>query len=114
MKLISSILCANPELRATVPAIMADEWLNQSVDMSRYKWEEVVRDTEFHANNAGDIFRTDESKLVVNNKQNNNYNNNEQPRATRLEKINNFNETNDENTHFNSKLNQIALMSKSF
>ena len=59
MALLFSVLCANPELRATIQGIQANEWVQQAVDIDIYKWEEVVRDTEFHGNNAGDCFRED-------------------------------------------------------
>jgi PAS domain-containing serine/threonine kinase len=55
MKLLFSILCPNPEQRATIIEIEANPWVTQPVDITLYKWEEVIRNTEFHANNAGDI-----------------------------------------------------------
>ena len=63
MKLLFSILCPKPELRATMDEISNDEWVNQSVDMTKFKWENVVRDTEFHTNDAGDCFRDEEYNL---------------------------------------------------
>jgi serine/threonine protein kinase len=55
MKLLLSILCAKPELRATIEEIEANAWVNQPCDISKYKWEEVLRNSEFLANNAGNI-----------------------------------------------------------
>ena len=118
MKLLFSILCANPDLRATVSQILADEWLNQAVDMSNYKWEEVIRDTEFHANNAGDIFRGDEGiECALVDKENKQKN----ETCVRLEKMDKYNgdsenqcmDTVDTN-NFTLKLNQLATMSRSF
>ena len=63
MKLLFSILCPKPELRATMEEIESNEWVNQPVDMSKFKWENVVRNTEFHANTAGDCFRDDEYNI---------------------------------------------------
>lgn len=115
MKLLFSVLHANPELRATIAEIQEDTWMNQSIDMNNYRWEEVIRDTEFHANNAGDIFRDENEPL----KENTN--------KTEI-KIQKFYEpeANDENkplestNTFNSKLagltqaSQVAILSKSF
>ena len=60
MKLLFLILCPKPELRATIDEILSNEWVNQSVDMDLYVWHEVVRDTEFHGNTAGDFNRDEE------------------------------------------------------
>ncbi|CAF0712521.1 unnamed protein product [Brachionus calyciflorus] len=60
MKLLFSILCPKPELRATIEEIESNEWVNQTVDINKFKWEEVIRDTEFHGNNAGDLNREEE------------------------------------------------------
>ena len=60
MKLLFSILCPKPELRASMEEIIVNEWINQPVDISEYKWEEVVRDTEFNGNNAGDSNRDEQ------------------------------------------------------
>ncbi len=118
MKLLFSILCANPDLRATVSQILADEWVNQPVDMSNYKWEEVIRNTEFHANTAGDIFRGDEDTDCVHADKENKIKNEQ---CIRLEKVDKYNTDNEnqcmdtvDTSSFNSKLNQIAIMSKSF
>lgn len=54
MVLLFSILCSNPEQRATITEIENNSWVKQSVDITKYKWEEVIRNTEFHGNNAGD------------------------------------------------------------
>lgn len=117
MKLLFSILCANPELRATVSNILADEWLNQPVDITKYKWEEVVRDTEFQANNAGDQFRGNEPSCRGTNLDDKE-NLQQEPSSARLERcdINEKNECTDKikSNNFNSNLNQIVLMSKSF
>ena len=43
MKLLFSILCPKPELRASMEEIQACEWVNQPVDINQFKWEEVVR-----------------------------------------------------------------------
>jgi PAS domain-containing serine/threonine kinase len=63
MKLLFAILCPKPELRATIDEIEANVWVNQNVDIGKFKWESVVRNTEFHANNAGDCFRDEEFDL---------------------------------------------------
>ncbi len=118
MKLLFAILCANPDLRATVPQILADEWLNQAVDMSNYKWEEVIRDTEFHANNAGNIFRGDEGVECGQVDKENKQTNESCIRSGKLDKFNAENESQcmfaTDTNNFNSKLNQIAMMSRSF
>jgi serine/threonine protein kinase len=66
MKLLFSILCPKPELRATVEEIETNVWVTQPVDINEFKWENVVRDTEFHANNAGDCYREDEYVTALN------------------------------------------------
>lgn len=60
MKLLFSVLCPKPELRATIEEIEANEWVNQPVDLSKFKWNEVIRDTEFHGNNAGNLNREED------------------------------------------------------
>ena len=60
MKLLFVVLCAKPEQRATIQEIESNSWVNQPVDINNYKWEEVIRNTEFHANNAGDCIQVDE------------------------------------------------------
>jgi hypothetical protein len=45
MKLLFSILCPKPELRATVKDIETYEWVTQDVDITLYKWENVVKNT---------------------------------------------------------------------
>jgi hypothetical protein len=125
MRLLFAILCKDPQLRATIPEIQADKWMNQPIDMSNYKWEEVIRDTEFHANNAGNIFREDDlPPCDVNNQQKENMVQNED--GVKLEKINDYNkdsscEMNNENNKCNlnkfnamQNLNQISVLSKSF
>lgn len=57
MKLLFSILCPKPELRASMEEIQACEWVNQPVDINQFKWEEVVRCETFSGNNAGDTNR---------------------------------------------------------
>ena len=57
MKLLFSILCPKPELRASMEEIQANDWINQPVDINNYKWEDVIRDTEFNGNNAGESNR---------------------------------------------------------
>jgi len=54
MVLLFSVLCSNPEQRATITQIENNPWVKQIVDITKYKWEEVIRNTEFHGNNAGD------------------------------------------------------------
>ena len=128
MKLLFAILCANPELRATIPEIEENDWMNQTINMNNYRWENVIRDTEFHANNAGNIFREEELPACpepLNQKDNN------IPieRAVKLDKIPDYNndlsnDINDENKCMNSvntnklistqNFNQLAALSKSF
>lgn len=71
MLLMFSILCADPELRATIKEIETNEWVTQPVDMSKFVWNEVLRNTEFHSNSAGDVNRDEELKeLKFNSKPN--------------------------------------------
>ena len=63
MKLLFSILCPKPEQRATITEIETNPWVTQPVDISLYKWEDVIRNTEFHGNNAGDC-NLDEDLLI--------------------------------------------------
>lgn len=119
MKLLFALLHANPELRATIPEIQEDAWMNQAVDINNYRWEEVIRDTEFHANNAGDIFREENEPRTEPLKDNTNNH------EIKIQKFYSP-EVNDENkplepaSTFNSKLaalsqtSQLAVLSKSF
>jgi hypothetical protein len=68
MKLLFAILCPKPEIRATIQEIEANPWVNQPVDINNYKWEEVIRNTEFNGNNAGECNQLEEEfnpKFVV-------------------------------------------------
>ncbi len=112
MTLLFKILCANPELRATIQEIQANEWLNQKVDISKYKWEEVIRDTEFHANNAGDFNREEDlpvSDEVIKQKKNE-FNIDECENKVEKNEIFYMSNINDEN-NFSGRL---AILSKSF
>ena len=128
MRLLFAILCKDPQLRATILEIQADEWMNQPVDIGNYKWDEVIRDTEFHANNAGNIFREDDlPPCDSRNDQKENIGNGSHG-CVKLEKVPDYNEDldgiNDENKcavnlplgkyNANININQIAAMSKSF
>ena len=62
MKLLFAVLCPKPESRATITEIESSPWVKQPVDIKTYKWEEVIRNTEFHGNNAGDGNLDDEMK----------------------------------------------------
>lgn len=129
MRLLFAILCKDPQLRATIPEIQADEWMNQPVDMGNYKWEEVIRDTEFHANNAGNIFREDDLPPCDSHNDQKENIGDESHGCVKLEKVPDYNEDlseiNDENKcaenvvplgkyNANMNINQIAAMSKSF
>lgn len=52
--LLFSILCPKPDTRMTIEEIENYSWVNQEVDIGQYKWENVIRNTEFHSNDAGD------------------------------------------------------------
>jgi hypothetical protein len=43
MKLLFSILCPKPELRSTVKDVETNEWVTQDVDITQYKWENVIK-----------------------------------------------------------------------
>lgn len=45
MKLLFSILYPKPELRATIKDIENNEWVTQYVDIDKYKWEHVIKNT---------------------------------------------------------------------
>ena len=45
MKLLFSILYPKPELRSTIKDIETNEWVIQHVDISKYKWENVIKNT---------------------------------------------------------------------
>lgn len=63
MLLMFSVLCADPEVRATIKDIETNEWVTQPVDMSKFAWNSVLRNTEFHSNSAGEVqTREDELK----------------------------------------------------
>ena len=47
MKLLFSILCPKPELRASIEEIQACQWVNQQIDINQYKWEDIVRSETF-------------------------------------------------------------------
>ena len=64
MMLLFSILCSNPEQRATITEIENNAWVKQPIDISKYKWEEVLKYTEFHGNNAGDFNIDDGGNLL--------------------------------------------------
>lgn len=74
MKLLFAILCPDPELRARIDQIERNEWVNQSVDMQAFKWEEVVDNTEFQTNDAGVEGQEDaennnkENRVILNNR----------------------------------------------
>ena len=109
MKLLFSVLCPKPELRATIQEIETNSWVTQEVDITKYKWEDVIRYTEFHANNAGDCFIDEEYSLKPVNKLN--------PDSKQVE--NDENKCADQvNVNASKKLNTqmaiSALMSKSF
>jgi hypothetical protein len=106
MKLLFSVLCPKPELRATIQEIETNSWVTQEVDINKYKWEDVIKNTEFHANNAGDCFIEEE------------YNASLKP-VNKLNIENDENKCNDQlNVNASKKLNTqmaiSALMSKSF
>ena len=52
--LLFSILCPKPDTRMTIEEIENYSWVNQEVEIGQYKWENVIRNTEFHSNDAGD------------------------------------------------------------
>lgn len=64
MKLLFSILCPKPEVRATIQEIEVNDWVTQTVNITNYKWEEVIRNTEFHSNDAGDFYRDQELRMA--------------------------------------------------
>ena len=122
MKLLFSILTPKPELRATIDEIEANTWVTQPVDMSKFKWENVVRNTEFHANTAGDCFRDEDcnaanSNFILKPIENNKNCLESQMRNENQEKIvnkkpnQNENKNRNENQFFNSNM---SLFSKSF
>ena len=45
MKLLFIILHAKPELRTTIKSIETNEWVTQFVDISSYRWENVIKNT---------------------------------------------------------------------
>ncbi len=81
MKLLFSILYPKPELRATIKEIETNEWTTQAFELDSYKWENVVKNTVFHGNNAGDVRAGDSESMDVcmaNKTTNNNNNKNQQ------------------------------------
>jgi hypothetical protein len=45
MKLLFTILYPKPELRSTIKDIETNDWVTQFVDISQYKWENVIKNT---------------------------------------------------------------------
>ncbi|XP_052234562.1 uncharacterized protein LOC127847053 isoform X3 [Dreissena polymorpha] len=54
MMLLCWLLHPDPKKRATVPSLERNHWVQQKVDISRYRWEEVLPNSEFHGNTASD------------------------------------------------------------
>jgi hypothetical protein len=64
MRLLFTMLCPKPEQRASIDEVNNDSWVNQFVNISLYKWEEVIRNTEFIGNNAGDCYRANNGLIA--------------------------------------------------
>ena len=45
MKLLFTILYPKPELRSTIKDIETNDWVTQFVDISQYKWANVIKNT---------------------------------------------------------------------
>jgi hypothetical protein len=45
MKLLFTILYPIPEQRATIKDIETNEWVTQYVDIEKYRWEHVIKNT---------------------------------------------------------------------
>jgi hypothetical protein len=123
MMLLFSILCSNPEQRATITEIENNAWVKQPIDISKYKWEEVLKYTEFHGNNAGDFNIDDGGNLLKPTPRVKNVNQEKMPLTTKKENLASVEETNDNNLKQSKIEDKILinqqnainlLMSKSF
>ncbi|KAL3887875.1 hypothetical protein ACJMK2_000264 [Sinanodonta woodiana] len=67
MLLLLWLLHEDPKKRATISRLERNPWVKQPVDISQYKWSEVLPNSEFHGNTASDnrADTTDERDEVV-------------------------------------------------
>ncbi|XP_033726773.1 PAS domain-containing serine/threonine-protein kinase-like [Pecten maximus] len=54
MYLLMWLLHPEPLKRAKISDLKNDKWINQPMDISQYKWSEVLPNSEFHGNTAAD------------------------------------------------------------
>ncbi|XP_076082867.1 PAS domain-containing serine/threonine-protein kinase-like [Mytilus galloprovincialis] len=54
MFLLMGLLHPDPRKRTSIKDCEKDLWVNQPIDISMYKWEDVLPNSEFHGNTASD------------------------------------------------------------